>query len=128
MPDQEGVISFFDQAKHLLKPGGKLIVQIVNYDNIMSHRPASLPLITTTNYTFRRLYEYTGAGNVRFVTHLANNFNDGVVIQSTLLLLCEKSFLDKELSSRFGKVAFYGSFDGSAWDKDTFHTIVVAQK
>lgn len=85
-------------------------MQIVNYDNIMSHKPASLPLITTQNHTFRRLYEYTGAGHVRFVTHLANNFNDGVVIQSTLLLLCERAFLEEELKRRFQKVEFFWFF------------------
>lgn len=128
LPDRDAILLFLDQTVQLLKPGGKLIVQIVNYDNIMSHKPASLPLITTQNHTFRRLYEYTGAGHVRFVTHLANNFNDGVVIQSTLLFLCERAFLEEELKRRFQKVEFFGSFDALPWSIETFHTIAVAQK
>lgn len=128
LPDRVAIASFFDQALRLLKPGGKLVVQMVNYDNIMAHKPDSLPVINTKHYLFERGYEYTASGHVRFITSLSNMENGHSLKDSTLLLPCEKSFLENELEGRFRTVDFFGAFDGAPWHGTTFHTIVVAQK
>ena len=128
LPDQAAIGSFFDQTHGLLKPGGKLVVQMVNYDNIMARKPASLPVINTQRHTFERFYEYPNSGHVRFITSLADLKSGEVLRDSTLLLPCEKVFLETELSSRFRQVGFFGAFDGAPWSGETFHTISVAQK
>ncbi len=128
LPYHDTVERFFAQVANLLKPGGKFILQIVNYDNIMKNRPASLPLIQTEKYHFERLYEYPDKGVVRFVTRLQHNSEAEVLIQNTLLLACERNFLEDALKKHFSTVSFFGSFDGAAWSEDTFHTIVAAVK
>ncbi len=128
LPYKDTVERFFDQVVNLLAPEGKFVMQIVNYDNIMKNKPASLPEIVTDNYVFDRLYEYPEKGVVRFITRLKHQVEAEVLIQNTLLLACEKSFLEDALKARFSKVDFYGGFNGVKWDESTFHTVVVAQK
>lgn len=128
LSDQEAIGAFFDQTHGLLKPGGKLVVQMVNYDNIMEYKPVSLPVINTKDYLFERRYEYTASGHVRFITSLFDLEHGNVSKDSTLLLPCAKSFLENELKGRFRQIGFFGSFDGAPWHDKTFHTIVVAQK
>lgn len=129
LPYQEAVENFFTQAASMLKEGGNLIVQIVNYDNILKNKPQALPLIETENYHFERLYEYPSENQVRFTTRLTDKKDKGkVLIQHNFLLPCTKSFLEKALKSHFKSVKFFGSFDGAPWTKTSFHTIAVAHK
>lgn len=128
LPYKDTVERFFDQVANLLNKGGKFIFQIVNYDNIMKKKPASLPMIDTDKVHFERLYEYPEKGVVRFVTRLKHVSEPEVLIQNTLLLSCEKNFLEDALKRRFSKVDFFGSFDGAKWSDDTFHTVVTAVK
>jgi glycine/sarcosine N-methyltransferase len=56
--DQNQIHTFFKRAKQSLNHDGVLIIQLLNYDLIMTELPKELPLIKTEEFTFVRKYEY----------------------------------------------------------------------
>jgi len=49
-----------------LKPGGFLVLQIINYDRVLDLRIVNLPTIRYPNVEFERFYEHR-AGKIRFI-------------------------------------------------------------
>ena len=58
--NSEEIEDFLKQTKMILKPGGKLLLQIINYDRILAYDIQSLPLIENENIKFERYYKYHG--------------------------------------------------------------------
>ncbi len=49
---------FLDQANYVLKPGGKLMIQIINYDRVIDQNIKGLPTIENEFVKFTRKYTY----------------------------------------------------------------------
>jgi 2-polyprenyl-3-methyl-5-hydroxy-6-metoxy-1,4-benzoquinol methylase len=117
---------FIGSVSKLLKPGGRLLLQIVNYDRILENHIQSLPTIESENYRFERYYSFREDGAIDFSTTLKALQSDDVSKQTVRLLLLKKDELFNLLSPYFSNVNFYGSFKGEAWSNESFHTIVEA--
>jgi len=65
--------NFLGQCHSLLKPGGKLVLQMVNFDFMMQSGEMDLPLIDTPNISFQRSYEFD-----------APQYNGRILFSSTL--------------------------------------------
>lgn len=50
--------SFFSHVRKVLKPGGKFLLQIINYNRILDHQVDCLPTIENETIKFERLYHY----------------------------------------------------------------------
>ncbi len=109
-----------------LKAGGKLLLQIVNYDRILNDKVESLPTIETDSYSFVRNYEHRTDGKVDFATVLKTPTS---VVENTVpLLAIQRQQLESILNNYFLKVACFGGFDRSEWSPSTFHLVVEATK
>ena len=65
------IADFLQQAKTALKVGGKLLLQIVNYDKIIAKNIQQLPLIDNDEIIFERTYNYKASENkIDFNTRL----------------------------------------------------------
>jgi SAM-dependent methyltransferase len=117
------VASFISDCRSLLAPGGRLIVQIINYDRIYAKSITSLPLIVKDNIVFERNY----------------TIKDDKVIFSGILTIGDKKFESSiellalkhdELLSLFENCGFekikkYGGFDSSPYDPATSYALVI---
>ncbi|MCK9451094.1 MAG: class I SAM-dependent methyltransferase [Bacteroidales bacterium] len=103
----------------VLKPGGKLLLQILNYDYILGEQLSELPLIETDDIRFLRQYRFNkNSPKIRFYTELyLKKENQTVVNETSLLALKSKELLDllreagfqnRELFSNFKQDAFGG--------------------
>ncbi len=63
---------FFARSAAALGPGGRLVVQLLNYAKLLAERPGSLPEIRSGSWLFRRSYRYRDDGSVVFATELSN--------------------------------------------------------
>lgn len=62
--------SFMRKAARALEPGGRLVVQLLNYGRLLAERPERLPDLRSAGWLFRRSYRYRADGLVEFSTEL----------------------------------------------------------
>lgn len=119
LENKEMMAQMLKGVMQLLKPGGKLLLQILNYDYILSEQLSELPLIETDNIRFFRQYRFDkNSPKIRFYTALyLKKENQTVVNETSLLALKSKELLDllreagfqnRELFSNFKQDAFGG--------------------
>jgi glycine/sarcosine N-methyltransferase len=112
----------------VLKPGGKLIIQILNYDYILKTKPSSLELIENESLRFERHYTYT-SDKILFSTSLHIKENQSVLHGSTELLPLTKGELDSLLrETGFHTLTWYSGYSGVPFDANAIPLIVVASK
>jgi glycine/sarcosine N-methyltransferase len=103
----------------ILKPGGRFIMQILNYDYIFAEQVSKLPTIETENIQFIRNYKFEeNSPLIRFQTELILKKKEKSILNETLLfglksaelieLLKEAGFTEIELFSNFKQEPFGG--------------------
>lgn len=58
LDSDDNILNFLQQAKHVLRPGGKLLIQIIHYDRIIDQNIKGLPAIENEFVKFSRKYAY----------------------------------------------------------------------
>lgn len=124
------VKAFLSQAAAVLKPGGKLLLQILNYDYILDSQITELPLIRTEKLEFRRYYALPGPGQKKlsFKTVLTDYSCGREIVNEIPLLPLRKKELEKLLLfSGFKTVRFYGGFRKEPFTGEHLPLITVAE-
>jgi len=120
---------FLHDAKSLLAQNGKLIIQTINYDRIISKDISSLPTIIneSVGLRFERHYKYDlDMNKVFFKTILSV---DDKIIQNEIPLTPVKydEILQMLRSAGFTKINVYGGYNNSVYDKEnSFLMVIVA--
>jgi len=120
LPTIEFIKQFLDGTNEILKPGGKFLIQILNYNYILDELVSELPFIETENIKFIRKYKFTDKNSIiRFQTELflkkeklsIRNETKLLPLKSNALinLLKNSGFTAIELFSNFKKKTFGGS-------------------
>jgi 2-polyprenyl-3-methyl-5-hydroxy-6-metoxy-1,4-benzoquinol methylase len=124
----EQVLDFLKQVKSILKPEGKLLIQIVNYDRILSKQIKELPLIENDEILFERKYRYHAKTNsIDFNTLLTVKSTHQQIKNSVVLLPILKSEFEQLLKKAgFQNCNFFGNFKGEMFDLDGPALIVEA--
>ncbi|HHU91542.1 MAG TPA: class I SAM-dependent methyltransferase [Halanaerobiaceae bacterium] len=126
----EEIYDFLKACRKSLKPGGKLLLQTVNYDRILAKGVNTLPTIANeeVNLRFERYYEYLpDKDKIDFKTIL---MIDDKEIENHVLLYPVKS---TELVGLLEKAGFtdiqkYGGFKKNKFEPlDSFPLIIVAE-
>jgi len=114
----------------VLKSGGILMVQVVNYDRILSGRIKELPLLESENLIFRREYRYDETGHhIQFLTHLTIKKNGEIIKSSeTLYPLTSRELKVALGKAGFSKLQFFGSESKLAYDKTSPALVAIAEK
>ena len=114
LPNKTVVVKMLHGVETLLKPGGKFLVQILNYDYILDEKITELPLIETENVKFFRRYKFEeDLIHVKFQTDLHLK-NSGEIIsnETTLLALKSSDLLDLLHQAGFKDIQLYANFKG----------------
>jgi 2-polyprenyl-3-methyl-5-hydroxy-6-metoxy-1,4-benzoquinol methylase len=118
---------FFRNVKGFISKGGSLIVQVINYDRVISKGIRSLPTIYNEDVglTFERLYGYDEEKNrVYFKTVLSaanKKFENEIPLYPLLFNDTKKMLID----AGFEKIEFYGDFNGTSFDKDNSFMMIL---
>ncbi|WP_430932213.1 class I SAM-dependent methyltransferase [Saccharicrinis sp. 156] len=128
LPSLEEVGQYINAAASVLKPGAFVLVQVVNFDRVISNKISQLPTIESENYVFERNYIPEEHGVIQFSTVLKVKRSVESYTQSLSLIPILKEDLVKMLSEQFEEVQFFGSFKKEKWLEDSFHTVVLAKK
>lgn len=129
LPGEKSMLNFFEAVFRKLKPGGRFLGQILNYNLIIGEQRIHLPLIDTDLLTFVREYAYPGNDTIRFITRLILK-REGKILENEISLYpLMKSDLEKLLGlAGFSKLRFYSSFSGDAYQKTALPFIFEAQR
>ncbi|MBT3243390.1 MAG: class I SAM-dependent methyltransferase [Bacteroidetes bacterium] len=124
------VKEFIRQAFEILKPGGYLMIQIINYDRIIDQKLRGLPTIENENQKFERIYQYNPNPEViRFQTKLTVKESGEIIENDIPLLAVRPGQLKKILKSAgFINIQEYGNFKGEGFGGDSQAFIIVGRK
>lgn len=130
LPDREAVVSFLLEAFKILKPGGRLIIQVINYDRIFAQQLPGLPTIENDLIKFERSYTYPDhPESVNFITKLTVKETSEVIENEVPLLALRPDKLLAFLhTSGFQDLQTYGNFKGDPFTPDSQPFIVSAKK
>ena len=122
------IADFLQQSKTALKPNKKLLVQIVNYDKILTKDIKQLPLLENDEIVFYRNYYYRKLENkIDFNTRLKVKSTQQIIENSIELL----PLLKKEIAlllneAGFNNCNFYGNFNQESYTIDSPALIIEA--
>jgi len=111
-----------------LKDEGVLILQIVNYDRILTNNIKELPKIENEGVTFTRRYNQKNNGLIDFITTIS--YKDFSKTNQVELVPLKKDLLINLLEkSNFEITKTFGSFNEEPFSiKDSFHLILICKK
>ena len=114
------------QCKNKLSPGGKLIVQIINYNRIFDQKIDQLPLLENENIRFERRYEVKNTF-IKFSTELMIKKTGKVIINTVdLLPLLFSDITQLFMDAGLTQTQFYGNFKREPYSRNSYAMIIVA--
>lgn len=118
----------FARVKKILKPAGRFVFQIVNYDRIMKDRAGQLPFIDNDEVAFSRQYIFQeGSPLVEFKTRIVDKKTGAEVNNSSMLYPALSGELKKWLNETgFNRYVFYGDFTKIPFENDSPALVAVA--
>lgn len=128
--DLQEIGLFLRGCRSKLRPGGRLLVQIVNYDRVLDQGITSLPTIKNRekDLTFERYYRYLPEQHaIDFMTVLTVK---GETMENHERLFPVRSGELKQLleASGFSSIHFYGSFNKDRYEPmESFPLVIVAE-
>ena len=127
---QEGIEQTFRNFYNLLTPTGCIMLQLLNYDNILKNRQRIIGINKIKNSSFVRFYDFI-ADQVQF-NILKIIEHDGLIdydLQSTRLYPYRKEELESLLvKSKFVDLQFYGDTKFTPYDLNSSNLVTVAHK
>ena len=121
----EDLESFLNKCFKKLKQNGRLILQLVNYDNVISNDNFSFPVIKKENFVFTRQYEKKKE-HILFTTTLTTD-KESKVNTVSLYPITSLQLIPLLEKAGFQEIQAYGSFKGESYSPNSQALIVVAR-
>ncbi len=122
LPGLAAIGRFLRQAHARLRPGGALVVQVINYDRVLRLRPPGLPPIDNKKIHFARMYRYDEEpGRIAFHTTLRIKA-DGTTLRHRVLLFpaTRRDLLDLVRQAGFVRPACYADPGQTPWRPSSY--------
>ena len=122
------ILDFFKQVRKILKNGGKLLFQIINYDRIIDNQVKALPTIENKKIKFVRNYNYNASKNII-------DFNTTLTVKETnkqlsntiqLYPLLNAELINLLNEAGFDHVFFFKNFKRDVIDPNSLPLVVEA--
>lgn len=130
---QEEAVRFLRDASEVLAGGGRILLQILNYERLLLHGVTNLPLMTAREGTieFRRSYQWEGPRAVRFHTSLRiSEGGQPQVFRNDIPLYPVYPDELWEMLSRagFSDIRFSGDFSGAEFSPESEALVCLAKR
>jgi len=113
---------------HLLRPGGLLLIQLLNYERILKRKERLIGVRADKELTFVRFYDFLEE-KVRFnVLTLRNNGNaiPSSLRSTELFPYRKRNLLPALKKAGFVRFGFFGSLDRKPWSSEESADLVIA--
>ncbi len=120
----EDIHLFFRKVKQILKPDGKFLFQIINYDNVIDNELKGLPTIENDNIRFERNYNLNKKGLIEFETILTlKNTKEKITNCVELFPIRKQQIIDGLKAAGFIKINAYSSFKKDSYNSNSLPLI-----
>lgn len=116
--------AFLGKVARAMSPGGRLVLQLLNYASLLRRRPASLPDISAGGWTFRRSYRYRDDGRLDFITELSSKV-ETLGDSTTLTPFTVENVLAAAGTAGFSATGIHTSWKGDAFDVVSSATVLI---
>jgi glycine/sarcosine N-methyltransferase len=118
---------FFIEMKGILKEDGKLVIQIINYDRVLSQNITSLPTIENqeVGLEFKRIYRYNEKLNKVFFKTILKVDEKEIENEIPLYPLLVEDIVKLLKKAGFNELKLYGDFKESEFNKENSYALVV---
>jgi 2-polyprenyl-3-methyl-5-hydroxy-6-metoxy-1,4-benzoquinol methylase len=118
---------FFYDARELLVPGGKLIIQTMNYDDMRIAKPIRLPEKSSVRVKLTQGYLPADDGQVILDATIELGNGKKLTLQrtTTVLPLTTGTIESFAREAGFSSTTLYGSFSKAPWAPDSASSIIV---
>lgn len=128
---KEAIGRFFNSTRKVLKSQGFLAGQILNYDRILAKNAFELPLLGNDSLSFSRFYTVSEQQNEYLdfnakLTLRSNGREEFFETITRLFPLLKDDLLLLLEGAGFSNIVFYGDYNGSLWNKESFLTVFTA--
>jgi 2-polyprenyl-3-methyl-5-hydroxy-6-metoxy-1,4-benzoquinol methylase len=130
LPSLQLISEMLSGVHSVLKPGGFLLLQILNYDYILSEQVTELPLIETDNIKFIRHYDFTeNSSLISFETELHLKQEGKVISNKTPLFALKSNELRNLLEKAgFESIKLFANFKEEPFGRKHLPLVVKAVK
>lgn len=128
LDSNDNILSFLQQAKHVLKTPGKLLIQIINYDRIIDQNIKGLPSIENECIKFTRKYVYHPKENLLDFETILTIKADKREIRNTIHLypIRQVELLQLVRQSGFSDIRVWGNFKREALAQESIPLVIEA--
>ncbi len=133
--NKQDIIRLLGDCLAILKQGGKLIVQIVNFDRFLRNRIKNLPEIVRdkVGITFIRQYEYSAGPHnlINFVSELKiqrGNKEESLINSIPLLPLKSRELKSMVEGAGFREIDLFGDFSEADYSSGSPATVICGSK
>lgn len=124
----EDMEKFLTGCFKVLRPDGRLVIQIANYDRILNEHITSLPTIminSVEELSYRRLYAYQKDSDKILYTRKLTVDGQTLEDHATIFPLTSKRMSELMEKTGFQEVEIFGDFMKKPYDERTSHQMVV---
>lgn len=121
--DSSDVMNTLSGFSEILREGGTILIQILNYDHIIAHNVTTLPTMTTDQFRFERMYSFREDGNIGFSAEFIGN--DGKRFSNEITI---HPLMKEELTAGFSDIRFFGGMNGEELTDTSLPLVCIADK
>lgn len=124
---EKEIDTYFKEMRSSLVENGSLVIQIINYDRVLTKDVRSLPTIENekVGLKFSRLYRYDENLNKIYFKTILHVEDKEIENEIPLYPLLSEDMVRLLKNSGFSKFQLYGDFNGNNFDKDNSYALVV---
>ncbi|SHF33045.1 Methyltransferase domain-containing protein [Mariniphaga anaerophila] len=117
LPSEEAVLKMLRGVCAVLRPGGKFLLQILNYDYILAGQVSELPVVESEKIRFLRRYVFDGSSSlVRFQTELQLKKEKQLISNEVPLYALKSAELFNLMKDAgFGEIQLFSNFQEEAF-------------
>ncbi|MCR5046369.1 MAG: methyltransferase domain-containing protein [Treponema sp.] len=124
--DQTLIRKFFFDCKELLADGGKLILQLFNFDKYQASTKIYLPELSSARVKYKSVISRNQDGTFYLDSFLEkNNKNTSVYEQAKIYPLKKSEIEDFSKEAGFRSVQFFSGYDGLSFYEDSDYMLAV---
>jgi len=121
--------SFFASVRGMLKPGGFLVFQIVNFDKVLAEGGISFPIVEKEDFVFKRSYSFRDDARVDFKIEIEDKTTGESCEDTTPLLVLKQAELVADLGGAgFASIEAFSGYDRKPSDLREFATIYACRR
>jgi len=136
LESEQAIAEVLAGCRELLEPGGALVVQILNYDRILSRHIVELPTLVSEDppppLRFARRYDYSPADRVvsfRTELHVRESGGERVLSNAVPLWILRRQALEGLVrAAGFAALEVHGGFDGQPLGPDSLPLVLSARR